>query len=57
LREAANRVNGLTVGGSTSFLRNEIVGDQLRLNDAMVSVSRLLGNIGSADMASNFLLE
>jgi hypothetical protein len=29
----------------------------MRLTEAMQSVSRLLGNLGTADKASNFLLE
>ena len=58
LKEAAQRVCGLTgSGGGTSFFKNEIVSDQMRLMDSMQNVSRLLGNIGSSDLASNFLLE
>lgn len=58
LREAASRVNGLTgLGGSASFLRNEIVSDQLRNLNSISSVSHLLGNLGQADIASNFILE
>jgi hypothetical protein len=29
----------------------------MKLSDAMQSVSRLLGNLGTSDKASNFLLE
>jgi hypothetical protein len=58
LREAATRVNGLTgLGGSVSFLRNEIVSDQLRNLNSISSVSHLLGNLGQSDAASNFILE
>ena len=57
MKETAQRVNGLTSGGSGYFLKNEYVGDSLRLSDAMQSVSRLLGNLGTSDKASNFLLE
>lgn len=56
LKEAAGRVHS-GPNGNSSFMRNEIVGDQYRLHDAMTNVSRLLGNLGSSDMASNFLLE
>ncbi len=57
MREAAGRVNGLTAGGSGYFLKNEYVGDATRLSDAMQSVSRLMGNLGTSDKASNFLRE
>ena len=35
MKETASRVNGLTAGGSAYFLKNEYVGDTLRLSDAM----------------------
>jgi len=36
LKEAAARVSGLTgAGGQASFLKNEIVGDQMRMMDSM----------------------
>lgn len=57
MKETAAKVNNLTVGGSSYFLKNEYVGDSIRLSDAMQSVSRLLGNLGTSDKASNFLLE
>ena len=57
MKETAARVNGLTAGGSTYYLKNDFVGDSMRLQDAMQSVSRLLGNLGSSDKASNFLIE
>jgi hypothetical protein len=57
MKETAARVNSSTVGGSSYFLKNEFVGDSVRLSDAMQSVSRLLGNLGTSDKASNFLLE
>lgn len=57
MKETATRVSGLTAGGSGYFLKNDYVGDSLRLSDAMQSVSRLLGNLGTSDKASNFLLE
>ena len=58
LKEAAAKVSGLSgSGNSTSFFKNDIVSDQMRLMDSMQNVSRLLGNIGSSDLASNFLLE
>jgi hypothetical protein len=57
MRETAARVNGLTAGGSSYYLKNDYVGDSIRLQDAMQSVSRLLGNLGTSDKASNFLLE
>lgn len=50
-------MNGLTAGGSTYFLKNEYVGDATRMSDAMQSVSRLIGNLGTSDKASNFMLE
>jgi hypothetical protein len=57
LKEAAARVSlGNGIGG-THFLRNDLVADQLRMHDSMINASRLLGNLGSADQASNFLLE
>jgi hypothetical protein len=57
MKETATRVNGLTAGGSGYYLKNEYVGDSSRLSEAMQSVSRLLGNLGTSDKASNFLLE
>lgn len=57
MKETAARVNGLTAGGSSYFFKNDFVGDSLRLSDAMQSVSRLLGNLGTSDKASNFLIE
>ena len=57
LKETAARVQGLTQGGASSFLKNDFVGDCHRFSDAMQSVTRLLGNLGPADKASNFLLE
>jgi len=57
MKETAARVNGLTAGGSNYFFKNDYVGDSLRLQDAMQSVSRLLGNLGTSDKSSNFLLE
>jgi hypothetical protein len=56
-REAGMRVTGQYAGGSTSFLKNDIVGDQYRLLDSITNVNRLLSNVGPADLASNFLLE
>ena len=57
MRETASRVNNLTAGGANYFFKNDYVGDSMRLTDAMQSVSRLLGNLGPSDKASNFLLE
>ena len=57
MKEAALRVNGLTAGGSSYFLKNDYVGDLSRSVDTMQSVNRLLGNLGTNDKASNFLLE
>jgi hypothetical protein len=57
MKETAARVNGLTGGGGGYFLKNDYVGDSLRLSDAMQSVSRLVNNLGTSDKASNFLLE
>jgi len=57
LKETAARVNGLTPGGGGYYLKNDYVADSMRLSDAMQSVSRLLGNLGTCDKASNFLLE
>lgn len=57
MKETASRVNGLTAGGSGYFLKNDYIGDTMRASDAMQSVSRLLGNLGTSDKASNFLLE
>jgi hypothetical protein len=49
-KEASAKVSALAGnGGSTSFFRNDIVSDQLRLMDSMQNASRLLGNIGSSD--------
>lgn len=46
LREAAGR---LQAGhhGVAAYMRNEIVGDQFRLHEAMSNVGRILGNLGS----------
>lgn len=57
MKETASRVGGLTAGGGGYYLKNDYVGDSVRLADAMQSVSRLLGNLGTSDKASNFLLE
>ena len=57
MKETAARVNNLTAGGGQYFYKNDYVGDSVRLSDAMQSVSRLLGNLGTSDKASNFLLE
>lgn len=57
MKETAARVNGLTAGGSSYFLKNDYIGDTMRLSEAMQSVNRLLGNLGTSDKASNFLLE
>lgn len=57
MKETASRVNGLTAGGSGYFLKNDYIGDTMRLSEAMQSVSRLVGNLGTSDKASNFLLE
>jgi hypothetical protein len=58
MKEVAVRVNSLTgFGGSSSYLKNDIVGDEMRLADSMINVSRMLGNLGSSDLASNFLIE
>jgi hypothetical protein len=57
MKEAAARVSGLTAGGSSYHLKNDYVGDSLRLVNSMQSVSRLLSNLGTSDKASNFLLE
>jgi len=57
MKETAAKVGGLTSGGSGYFLKNDYVGDASRLSDAMQSVSRLLGNLGTSDKASNFLIE
>ena len=55
LKESAAKINGL--GGTTSFLRNEIVSDSLRNMNSITSVSQLLGNLGQADLASNYIKE
>lgn len=58
MKETAAKVGALSTEGSASyFLNNEFVGDSMRLSEAMQSVSRLLNNLGTADKASNFLLE
>lgn len=58
LKESAAKINGLTgLGGTTSFLRNEIVSDSLRNMNSITSVSQLLGNLGQADLASNYIKE
>lgn len=57
MSETASRVTGLTAGGSGYFLKNDYVGDTMRNSEAMQSVSRLLGNLGTSDKASNFILE
>ena len=56
LRLAGARVaNG--AGGSTSFMRNEIVGDHLRQWGSLENISRVLGNLGPADAATNYLAQ
>lgn len=51
-------MSGLTgLGGSASFLRNEIVSDSLRNMKSMSTIGNLLGNLGQADLASNFIHE
>lgn len=51
-------MTGLTgLGGSASFLRNEIVSDSMRNLIPISSISNLLGNLGQADHASNFIQE
>ena len=57
MKDTAAKVNGLTAGGSQYILKNDFVGDSQKLSEAMQSVHRLLGNLGSSDKASNFLLE
>ena len=57
MKETATRVSGLTAGGSGYYLKNDFVGDSTRLSDLMLSVNRLLGNLGTSDKASNFFLE
>lgn len=58
MRETASKIGAETSeGGSQYFLNNEFVGDSMRMTDAMQSVSRLLNNLGTADKATNFLLE
>ena len=57
MKEAAGMVNGLTTGGTSYFLKNDYIGDSSRLQDAIQSVSRLLGNLGTTDKASNYFIE
>lgn len=57
MKETATKVNGLTTGGSGYYLKNDFVGDSARLSDLMLSVNRLIGNLGTSDKASNFFLE
>jgi hypothetical protein len=58
LKESAAKISGLTgLGGTASFLRNEIVSDSLRNMNSITSVSQLLGNLGQADLASNYIIE
>ena len=57
MKEVAARVNGLTAGGSSYYLKSDFVSDSSKLSDAMQNVARLVGNLGYADKASNFMLE
>jgi len=57
MKETAARVNGLTAGGSSYHWKNDFVGDSARLVEQMQSVCRLIGNLGTSDKASNFLIE
>jgi hypothetical protein len=55
LKEANAKLN--TLGGSSQFLRNDLVSDSLRNLIPMNTIGNLMGNLGQADLASNYILE
>ena len=55
LKEANAKLNTLGVG--SQFLRNDLVSDSLRNLIPMNTIGNFMGNLGQADLASNFILE
>ena len=55
LKEASAKLN--TLGGNSQFLRNDLVSDSLRNLIPMNTIGNFMGNLGQADLASNFILE
>jgi hypothetical protein len=57
MKETAQRVGAPTGGGASYFYHHDYLADQMRLSEQMRSVSRLVGNLGTSDKASNYILE
>jgi hypothetical protein len=55
LNEASAKLN--TLGGASQFLRNDLVSDSLKNLIPMNTIGNFMGNLGQADLASNFILE
>jgi hypothetical protein len=60
MKHAASHVTQHSVGGATGyFFASDYIADSVRhgLGDSMREVSKMLGNLGTNDKSSNFVLE
>ena len=53
MQHAANQLSAT----NGYFFQSDYVADAAKLSDSMVSITKLLGNLGPADKSTNYILE